>query len=177
MATITARCGCSRRPRWSASTASRGCRRATLRSETVPPWHGKLEKQVKKDRTVFVPLVDGLGARCEGFKLKAKGTELVRLEQEKSKSKRPETWQVRLGEGRLTLSGPCRGGGLCSLPYLVVALKPDRLVLLPARDDLASRVANLLAYHQDDAELWFFDRAACESGGGIDHASSLLPLP
>jgi hypothetical protein len=135
----------------------------------------ELEKLAKKDRTIYVPLVDGLGARCEAFKLRAKGAELVRADPDKTK--KAESWQVRLAEGRLTVSGPCRGGGLCSLPYLIVGMASDRIVLLPARDDLASRAGELLAYHQDDTEPWYLERSACEAQGGVDHASSLLPLP
>lgn len=135
----------------------------------------EVERLFKRDRTVYVSLVDGLGARCEAFKVRSKGTELVRADQEKSR--RADAWQVRLGEGRLTLSGPCRGGGLCSLPYLLAGVKADRIELVPARDELASRAGDLLAYHQEDAEPWYLERAACEAHGGVDHASSLLPLP
>jgi len=133
----------------------------------------ELDKLARKERTVYVPVVDGLAARCEAFRLKAKGAELVRADPDKAT--KAETWQVRLGEGTLTLSGPCRGGGHCALSYLIAGVASDRIVLLPDRDDLASRAAELLAYHQDDAESWFFERRACEAQGGVDHASSLLP--
>ncbi|MBI5546325.1 MAG: hypothetical protein HY901_20755 [Deltaproteobacteria bacterium] len=132
------------------------------------------EKLTRKERSVFIPLVDGDGVRCEAFKLRLKGTELVRAEQEKGK--KPPSWQVRISGGRLTLSGSCRGGGSCAMPYLLAGVSAERIVLLPAKDDLAARAEKLFAYHQDDTEPWFLERSACEARGGVDQASSVLPF-
>lgn len=126
------------------------------------------EKLTKKERPVWIPVVDGEEIACREYKLKAKGVGLAR-EEEKDGRKATYSFGLRLSGEHLSVSGgPCRGKPSCSLKFLLVGLDAHRVALLPTS-------ARVPAYHVDDTEPWFFDRRGCESHGGVDHASTSLP--
>ncbi len=129
----------------------------------------------KKERTLYIPVPDGEGVRCRAFHLKPKHTELTRNE-ERNGRKVTLSWRVQAAGHRLTLTGPCRSkeGATCSIPYLLQALGPDRVALLPARDAAVARARTIVAYYADDAEAWFFGRRTCVAEGGVDRVSGLL---
>ena len=140
---------------------------------------------------VFVPVVVGEGVRCVEYAF-------YHLDNAKKLWSGPRTGKSAMGLGLrrdgdehrqiaygaailessysagISLSGPLFEGdgalvGDESSTYVIADITPHALILVPC-----DRCESIAAYHRDDAEAWFLDRAACEREGSTANSSGFL---